>query len=79
MCCEEEAILWGDESGKDSDTFSVSMNNRYEGSCVVLVDLFEQVIAESVDDRLYGPLPGPARSVHDLAGAPVSRVLFWSS
>ena len=51
--------------------FSKNLQNgniRYEGSYIALVDLFEQVIAESVDNPLYGPLPGPARVCMTLLG-----------
>ena len=58
VCCEKVSILRGDGGDKDSDIGTVEVNTRCEGRCESLVDSFEQVIAESADNRLYGPLPG---------------------
>ena len=54
--------------GKCSGMGTLGVNTRYEGGCKILVDSFEQVIAKSVDDQLYGPLPGPARVYLILSG-----------
>ena len=35
----EGAILWGNKSNKDSDTFVMSLNNRYKERGIVLGDL----------------------------------------
>ena len=65
----EGSILREVGGSKDSVVGIWKVNTRYEGSvCELLVDSFEQVIADSVDDRLYRPLPGPAGVYSILSG-----------
>ena len=59
-CVVGGPILLVKGGGKCSGVGTLGVNIRYEEGFKILVDSFKQVIAKSVDDKLYRPLPGPA-------------------